>query len=156
MERKDLLKALKEKHLTLSSMESLTGGLFATSVTSVPGASEVFIGGAVTYSNKAKESFGVKAGVIQKFGAISKECADEMALRSSLFFQSDCSVSFTGNAGPSAEEDKPIGLVYVSINVKDKLYSYQLNLQGDREDIRRQCVDFAFATLFDKINAENN
>ena len=106
MERKDLLKTLKEKHLTLSSMESLTGGLFATSVTSVPGASEVFIGGAVTYSNKAKESFGVKASVIQKFGAISKECADEMALRSSLFFQSDCSVSFTGNAGPSAEEDR--------------------------------------------------
>lgn len=155
MERKDLLQLMMEKHLTLSCMESLTGGLFATSFTSVPGASEVFLGGAVAYSNKVKESFGVKNATIEKHGAISRECADEMALKASLFFHSDCSVSFTGNAGPSAEEDKPVGLVYISIHVKNKLYSYQLNLNGDREDIRRQCVDFAFSTLFDKIKAEN-
>lgn len=155
MERKDLLNLLKEKHLTLSSMESLTGGLFATSFTSVPGASEVFLGGGVSYSNKAKETFGVKAATIQRYGAISKECADEMALRASLFFNSDCSVSFTGNAGPSAEEDKPVGLVYISIKVENTLYSYQLNLVGDREDIRRQCVDFAFSTLYEKLQSSS-
>lgn len=154
MERKDLFELLKEKHLTLSSMESLTGGLFANSFTSVPGASEVFLGGAVTYCNRVKELFGVKSGTIDRYGAISKQCADEMALRASLFFQSDCSVSFTGNAGPSAEEDKPVGLVYISIKVKNTLYSYELNLTGDREDIRRQCVDFAFMTLFDKLQHE--
>lgn len=65
MERKDLLQLMMEKHLTLSCMESLTGGLFATSFTSVPGASEVFLGGAVAYSNKVKESFGVKNATIE-------------------------------------------------------------------------------------------
>ncbi len=154
MERKDLLEILKSKHLTLSCMESLTGGMFANSFTSVPGASEAFVGGAVTYSNKVKEFFGVKEGTIQRYGAISRQCADEMALRASVFFQSDCSVSFTGNAGPSAEEGKPVGLVFVSIKVKETLYSYELNLTGDREDVRRQCVDFAFNTLFDKLTKE--
>lgn len=155
MERKDLLAALKEKKLTLSCMESLTGGLFASTVTSVPGASEVFVGGAVTYVDAAKANFGVKESTLKNYGAISKECAKEMALRASVFFQSDCSVSFTGNAGPSAEENKPVGLVYIAIKVKESLYTYQLNLQGERDDIRRQCVDFAFKTLTEKIKEMN-
>ena len=151
MERKDLLDALKSEHLTLSCMESLTGGMFASAFTSIPGASAVFLGGAVTYTDEAKERFGVKKSVISRFGAISKECAKEMALKASLFFQSDCSVSFTGNAGPDAQEGKDVGLVYVGVKVRDVLYTYQLNLEGDREEIRKQCVDFAFQTLIDKI-----
>jgi PncC family amidohydrolase len=153
MERKELLDALVEKKLTLSSMESLTGGLFSAAFTSIPGASQVFKGGAVTYSDEAKESFGVKKETIAEKGAVSLECAKEMAVKASEFFNSDIAVSFTGNAGPTASEEKPIGMVFIALRVKDSLFSYELALHGDREEIRRQCVDFAFSTLFEKVNA---
>lgn len=148
MDRKDLLNLLLEKDLTLSCMESLTAGLFAASFTSVPGASNVFLGGGITYNNDVKKAFGIKPEIINTYGAISKECADEMALQCAFFFKSDIAISFTGNAGPSAEEDKTVGLVFISIKLKDTLYSYKLNLKGEREDIRRQCVDFAFNKIY--------
>lgn len=152
MERSEVIKLLKEKGLTLSSMESVTGGMFAAAVTDVPGASNVFKGAAVTYTNAVKESFGIKKETLDKFGAISLECAKEMAIRASLFFDTTVSVGFTGNAGPEAQEDKSVGLVFVAIRVQDKLFSYKLQFQGDRELIRRQSVDFAFKTIAEKVN----
>lgn len=152
MERKDLLELLKAKQLSLSCMESLTGGLFSASFTSIPGASKVFCGGAVTYSNEVKEAFGVKKETIDTHGAISKQCADEMAIRACYFFQSDVAVSFTGNAGPDAEEEKPVGSVYISIKIQDALFSYHLSLSGQRDEIRKQCVDFAFRQLYTLLN----
>ena len=151
MERKELLEALKSEHLTISSMESLTGGMFASALTSIPGASECFVGAAITYTDQAKEMFGVKRSTIDKYGAISKECAKEMALKASSYFHTDVAVSFTGNAGPDAQEEKKVGLVYIAVKVRDTLTTYQLELEGDREDIRTQCVDFAFQTLVEKI-----
>jgi len=153
MERKDLLELLVKKNLTLSCMESLTGGLFASTFTSIPGASQVFLGGAVTYQDKVKEEFGVSESVVKQYGAISKECAKEMALNASLFFDSDVAVSFTGNAGPDAQEGKPVGLVYIGIKVKNAVSVYELHLTGERNFIRRQCVDFAFEKLIEKISA---
>lgn len=152
MIRKDLLDILQKKGLTLSCMESLTGGLFASAFTSIPGASKVFKGGAITYTDEAKECFSVKSSTIEKYGAISLECAKEMAIKASVFFSSDVSISFTGNAGPTALENKEVGLVYVAIKISDTLYGYKLSLEGDREDIRKQCVDFAFQTMFDLLN----
>lgn len=151
MERKDLLDALVEHHLTISSMESLTGGLFASAFTSIPGASKAFKGSAVAYQDKVKISFGVKKDTISKFGAISSNTAKEMAIKASEFFQSEVAVSFTGNAGPDASEDKPVGMVFISIRVLDKLYTYQLSLKGERDAIRKQCIDFAFQTILDKV-----
>lgn len=155
MERKELLDALVEHKLTISSMESITGGLFASTFTSIPGASNAFKGSAVTYQDEVKESFGVKKETIEKYGAISSQTAKEMAIKASEFFKSEVSVSFTGNAGPDAQEDKPVGMVFVSIRIKDKLYTYQLALKGEREAIRKQCVDFAFQTIYDKIKDAN-
>ncbi|MFA6861379.1 MAG: CinA family protein [Bacilli bacterium] len=158
MERKELLDLLVKNKLTLSAMESLTGGLFAASFTSIPGASQVFKGAGVTYVDEVKESFGVKKDTINEFGAVSLQCAKEMCLKASSFFNTDCAVSFTGNAGPTASENKPVGLVFIAIKVKTHLYSYKLSLTGDREEIRKQCVDFAFSTLIEKIKGllENN
>lgn len=153
MERKDLLDSLVAKNLTLSSMESLTGGLFASTFTSIPGASQVYKGSAVTYTDKVKALFGVSEKTLEAYGAISKECAKEMALQCSLYFDTDCAVSFTGNAGPDAQEDKPVGLVYIGVKVKNQLSVYELHLAGERNFIRRQCVDFAFKTLYEKISA---
>ncbi|MCH3966968.1 MAG: CinA family protein [Bacilli bacterium] len=151
MEKHELLDVLKEKNLTLSSMESLTGGLFSATFTSIPGASEVFQGAAVTYQDNVKSLFGVSPKTIQEHGAISSECAREMALSAAKFFQTDCSVSFTGNAGPSAEEDKPVGLVFIAVLLKDHLYKYELHLSGDREEIRKACVDFAFRKMVELL-----
>lgn len=155
MERSDVLKLLKEKNLTLSSMESVTGGKFAAAVTDIPGASQVYKGTMVSYNDDVKIAFGVKKETIEHNGAISMECAKEMAIRASLYFDTTVAVSFTGNAGPDAQEDKPIGLVYFAIRVKDKLYSYKLQFQGDRDLIRRQCVDFAFKTIQEKVSELN-
>lgn len=152
MERKNLLDLLVANKLTLSSMESLTGGLFASTFTSLPGASKAFLGSIVSYSAASKAHFGVDEEILDGKGTISIECAKEMALSAAEHFQSDCSVSFTGNAGPEAQEGKPVGLAYVAIKIKDALFSYKLELSGSRDSIRRQLVDFAFQTLYEKIS----
>lgn len=156
MEYKDLIDLLREEKLTLSSIESLTGGLFAATVTSVPGASDVFAGGMVSYTDRTKELFGIKKDIIENFGAISPECAKEMALVAAEKLDTKCSISFTGNAGPTAQEGKPVGMVFVSIKVKNQVYSYQLDLKGNRDDIRKQCVDFGFEKLVSIITGKEN
>ncbi len=148
---KELLDSLLQQKLTLSCMESLTGGMFASTFTSIPGASQAFKGGAVTYTDEIKKRFRVNASTIEKYGAVSKECAREMVLRCADFFQSDCAVSFTGNAGPGESEGKPVGMVFIGIKIKDQLFLYELKLTGERNDIRKQCVDFAFATMSEKL-----
>ena len=145
MERKELLDALRQHHAHLCARESLTGGSFSAAFTSIPGASNVFNGSAITYVDAVKEKFGVKTDTIEKYGAISQECAKERALSASLFFNAECAVSFTGNAGPSASENKPVGLVYIGVKVYNKLKVFELHLEGDRDSIRRQCVDFGFS-----------
>lgn len=153
MEKKDLLLVLEDKGLTLSSMESLTGGLFASTFTSIPGASHVYQGSAITYQDSIKEAFHVKKETIDAYGAISMECAKEMALQASLFFKSDVAVSFTGNAGPESQEGKDVGLVYVGIRLRNTLYGYKLKLHGSRDEIRKQCVDFAFSKLYALVSS---
>jgi PncC family amidohydrolase len=153
MERKDLLDVLVSKHLTLSAMESLTGGLFCEAFTSVPGASAVFKGGAVTYTDAIKEAFGVSEETIAASGAVSLACAKEMALCAAKFFDTDVAVSFTGNAGPDESEGKPVGMVFIAMRIQNTLYSYALTLKGSRDDIRHQAVDFAFQTLYSKLTA---
>lgn len=152
MERKDLLKALQDKNYSLASIESLTGGLFASTFTSIPGASKVFKGALVTYTDEVKETFGVEEETIKAHGAISPETAKEMVLAAYKYFKADVIISFTGNAGPDASEDKPVGLVYCGLKVADHLYVYQLELSGDRDEIRKKVVDFGFKTILEKLN----
>ena len=151
MEYNDLYNTLLKNGLSLSCMESLTGGLFASTFTSIPGASKVFKGGVVTYTNEVKKSFNIKEATLDTFGAISKECAKEMAINASIIFNSECALSFTGNAGPDKSEDKDVGLVYIGIKYLNQLEVYELHLKGERDEIRKQCVDFAFKTLYEKL-----
>lgn len=148
---RQLFEKLKRENLKLASLESLTGGLFSASITSVPGASEVFAGSAVTYVDEAKVNLGVDKKTIDDHGAISSECAKEMARAAIKTYQVDVAVSFTGNAGPTSIEGKPVGLVYISFIIKDKSFNYKLNLDGDRSMIREQCVNFAIKTLYTKL-----
>lgn len=151
-----LFEKLKKENLKLAAAESLTGGLFAASITSVPGASDIFNGSVVTYANKAKVSIGVDEETLKTEGAISKRCAKEMAQGVKKMFNADVAISFTGNAGPGASEEKPVGLVFISIIIEEACYNYRLSLDGDRAMIREQCVNFAIKTLEEKLDELNS
>ena len=116
-------KLLLEKHITISCAESCTGGLFAAALTDIPGISEVFERGIVTYSNRAKiEELGVKAETLDKFGAVSPETACEMAAGLAEKTGSDLCISVTGIAGPGGgTAEKPVGLAYIGIAYKGQV-----------------------------------
>lgn len=147
-----IVNLLKEKQLTLACAESLTGGLFASSITDVSGASKIFKGGIVSYTNDAKENvLGVNHEILDSDGAISKTCCLQMAENAKLKFNSDIGISFTGNAGPTASENKPVGLVYIGISYLDKIDIFELNLKGDRKSIKNQCISYAIDKIYDII-----
>ena len=135
-----LVKTLKEKNLTISCCESLTGGLFASSIINVSGASNVFVGGYVTYMDKCKEILLDGASILNKYGAISIQMATQMAKVVKEKLKSDIAISFTGNAGPSASEGKEVGLVYSCLIIKDKVLVYEDHYHGSREKIRNSCI----------------
>lgn len=139
---KELVNLLKEKQLTLGSVESMTGGLFASELTCIPGVSQVFKGSLITYQIEEKVRLAnVNKNVIDKYGVVSKETAYEMAQKGREVLNVDLCVSVTGNAGPSVESDnKPVGRAYVSICSKDKVETYEFNLVGTRNKIRKSCV----------------
>lgn len=135
-------KMLIDKNLTIATAESCTGGLLAGSIINYPGVSSVFKEGFVTYSNEAKmKRLSVKKETLDKFGAVSKETAEEMAIGAAKAAGTDVSISTTGIAGPGGgSKDKPVGLVYVGIYVKGKVKTKELHLTGDRQWIRNMTV----------------
>ena len=147
----ELIAILKEKKLTISSCESLTGGLFASSLVQISGASNVFVGSYVTYQNQAKERILKGQKVLKEHGAISHEMACLMALTAQNDFGSDIAISFTGNAGPLADEGKEVGLVYSCLLIKDKAFHYKDIYQGHRTEIRNQCIQDAKRRILEKI-----
>lgn len=139
----ELVALLKEKKYTIASIESLTAGLFASKMAEVSGASAVLKGGLVTYQTICKEKvLGIDPIKIETYGVISKEIADEMALKGAQLFQSDITVSFSGNAGPDVMDNKAVGLVHMAIVFKGNLYSYEHIFTGTRNEIREASVKF--------------
>lgn len=137
---------LKEKNLKVTFAESCTGGLMAKSITDVPGASNVFPGSAVTYSNGVKIKLtSVKAETIDKYTEVSYACAKEMASGAAEFFGADIAVSATGYAGPGGGTDKePVGTVYVGVYVRGRTDAYRLYYKDkSREEIRQSVCRFA-------------
>lgn len=147
-----IVNLLKEKGLTLSSAESLTGGSFSSFITNIPGASNVFKGGVTSYTNEIKENvLKVKKDTLLNDGAISKSCCEQMAQNIKSIFNTDIGVSFTGNAGPSASENKPVGLVFIGFAYLNKTEVYELNFTGDRKSIKNQCISYAINKICDII-----
>lgn len=142
----DLLLANK---LTISTVESCTGGLLAARLINVPGVSEVFKSGYITYSNKAKRRLlGIKKNLLLKHGAVSKEIAREMVKGVALVSKADVSVSVTGIAGPDGgSEEKPVGLVYIGCNVRGKITVKEYRFSGDRAKIRENTVSAALSLM---------
>lgn len=129
-----LLAALKEKGLTIASAESCTGGMIASRITSVPGSSECFMGGVVSYSNSVKEHvLGVSAEDLQAYGAVSEQVARQMAEGACRVCGADCAVATTGIAGPGGGTPaKPVGTVWTAVCVGGATTTRLLHLPGNR------------------------
>lgn len=141
-------KHLREKGLTLGSVESFTGGLFAQQITSVSGASKFYKGGYVTYATEEKVNLLlIPQSLVDQHGVVSKEIAYYMANNARQLLKVDVCVSFTGNAGPDAMEGKPVGEVHICVTTKDFAQVYSLLLEGNRNEIQQQAVDFALDKL---------
>jgi nicotinamide-nucleotide amidase len=137
-----LLKAKK----TLAVAESCTAGGLASRITSVPGSSDYFKGGVIAYSNEVKKDMlGVQPKTLSRFGAVSPECAVEMAEGVRQKMKSSVGISITGIAGPSGgSAKKPVGLVYVGLaGLTPKPFSRRLHLLGDRETVRKRAASCA-------------
>ena len=139
----NLLNLLKEKHLTLGSIESMTGGLFASEFTSVSGASKVFKGSIVTYHVSEKINLlGIDKKVIDDNGVVSSIVANEMATKGRKILDVDICVSVTGNAGPTCEPGgKPVGCVFIGVSASKGTEVEELSLKGNREEIRKNTIE---------------
>ncbi len=133
---------LQKKGLTLSVAESCTAGLLAAEVTKQSGSSNYFLGGAISYSNEVKKNFlKVEPKTLIKYGAVSEQCAREMAENARKIFQSDIGLSITGIAGPSGgTKEKPVGLVYLGLSTEEGTQVWKRDFSGNREEIRRKAV----------------
>jgi nicotinamide-nucleotide amidase len=132
---------LKIKNKTLSTAESCTGGLIASSITDIPGASKIFLGGVVVYATEMKKRILKIPEIVFTYGVISQEMATAMALSVKSLTGSDYSISTTGNLGPDTMEGKPAGLIYIAVATPENVFVKELRFQGDR--------------YFNKINATN-
>ena len=120
---KKIITILKRKKLKIAFAESCTGGLLASTITSINGASKVFNLGLVTYSNQAKiKILKVNKNIIKKYGAVSHECCSAMVKNLSRISKANINVSITGIAGPKGgTKQKPVGLVYIGIKRGNKI-----------------------------------
>lgn len=143
-----IVKALKKKGLTLATAESITGGGLACAITDVPGSSEVFLGGFVTYSDASKIKFlEIPKRLFTKHTAVSEEVAKEMAESIREQFKSDYAISTTGVAGPGKAYGQSAGTVWIAIASKKSTVTVALSLAGDRATIRRDTIQSALATF---------
>jgi len=136
---------LKNKHLTIATAESCTGGLLAAALTQEPGSSGFYLGGVVSYSNPVKQGvLGVSEENLIEFGAVSEEVAKEMAAGIRSKVGSDLAISTTGIAGPDGGSDqKPVGLVYIGIATPEGVHAKKFQFYGERESVRQLTVQAA-------------
>lgn len=151
-----IVQLLKEQKMTLTTVESCTGGMLSARLTDVAGVSEVFKQGFITYSNRAKKKFvGVKKITLKKYTAVSEQTAWEMARGGAALTDSDVCVSVTGYAGPDmGDNGEPVGLVYIGCNVRNNISVEEYHFSGDRRAVREQAVVSAL-TLLRKCILEN-
>ena len=145
----EILRLLENRKLTLATAESCTGGMISAQLTAIPGSSAAFLGGAATYSNELKQRFlGVRETTLASFGAVSRECAEEMVEGICARTGADAGISVTGIAGPSGgTPDKPVGRVYIGVKLHDKTRIFECNFRGGREQVRNQTVSRALNEL---------
>ncbi len=144
-----IIDLLKKRGRTVAAAESLTGGLIAHLLVSVPGASQVFCGSAVVYTDEAKHRvLGVKSETLKRHTAVSRAAAREMALGAQKFYGADYALSATGYAGP---EGKQVGLCYIGLATPAAVHVYPLRLNGPRNIVRLQAAEIALTLLHQEL-----
>ena len=148
-----IISKLIENNITIATAESCTGGSLGKIITSFSGVSAIYGYGFITYANEAKENIlGVSHETLEKHGAVSPECAREMAIGARRVAKSDIAVSVTGIAGPTGgTAEKPVGLVYIAFADKDGAEVRKLNLSGNRDEIREQTCEKVFKLISEHI-----
>lgn len=155
-EIKELLEFLIDKRLTITAAESCTGGLISSAIVDMPGVSEIFHEGYVTYSNEAKESLlGVSPETILHYGVVSEQTAKEMAQGAARSADADIALSSTGVAGPDGgTKEHPVGEVYLGCYCRGRVKAVRMLGKGDRTAVRTQAVERAFSLLNEMLRED--
>jgi nicotinamide-nucleotide amidase len=147
-----LIKYLTDHGLTVTTVESCTGGMVAAALTSVAGSSRVFQRGFVTYCDEAKhEMVGVRSDTLARHTAVSRETAEEMANGGAAAAHADCCISVTGYAGPDSGSGEPVGLVYIGCRTPKGTVVQEHHFTGCRQEIRQQAMEQALLLLKNSI-----
>lgn len=147
---KNLVKILTKKKLKIAFAESCTGGMLASEITSINGASKVFGLGLVTYSNQAKITvLKVNKSIIQKYGAVSPQCCEAMVKNLSKISKAQINVSITGIAGPNGgTKKKPVGLVYIGVKKNNKIFiTKNVFKEKSRKAIQKSTIKKTFKII---------
>ena len=152
----NILIEARKKGIKIACAESCTGGLIGAALTEIAGISEVFNGSAVTYSNEAKKNIlGVKDDTLKNFGAVSEQCAIEMAEGALKIYDADVSISVTGIAGPDGgSELKPVGTVWFGVASEKNSNAFMIKFSGSRNEIRNSAVNFALKKILQKMKED--
>lgn len=153
-----VLRLCAQQGLTLAAAESCTGGLAAKELTDIPGASRVFLGGVVSYTDQVKRQLlHVPDKLLERCGAVSEPVARAMALGVRVLTGADLALSVTGLAGPDGDDrGNPVGTVFIALSAADGTRLRALHLTGDRASIRRQSVDEMWALAAEWLAARNH
>ncbi len=151
-----VVRLLKKHELTVTTAESCTGGMIASKIVNVAGASDVFNEGFITYSNKAKRKIlDVSKNTLKKYGAVSEQTVKEMALGGVFAADSDACVAVSGIAGPDGGTDeKPVGLVYIGCCLRNDVTVKECHFNGTRFEVREQAANTALDLL--RVTILNN
>ena len=136
---------------TLATAESCTGGMIGQLLTGVSGASAVYKGGVISYTNEVKQNvLGVSAETLTTYGAVSEKTAEEMAAGARRTLNADAAVSVTGLAGPGGDDfGNPVGLVFIGFDSETKSEVKEFHFAGDRDSVRRQAAEEALKLILE-------
>lgn len=148
-----VVEILASRRMTITTAESCTGGLVAGTLVNVAGASEVLNEGYITYSNEAKQRLvGVRKETLERFGAVSKETAAEMASGAAAAARADAAISTTGIAGPGGgTKEKSVGLIYIGCYVKGDIQVKECRFHGSRMENRLATVEEALKLMMEML-----
>ena len=139
---------LRKRKMTLSCAESCTGGLVGARIVNIPGSSDYFVGGVIAYSNRLKvELLGVREETLSRFGAVSEQTCGEMLEGLRERFKTEAGIAITGIAGPGGTENKPEGLTYIGVFLKDRKVVEEHIFEGTRNEKRFASSQTALNTL---------
>ena len=149
MIEKEIMDEFKKRGLSVSTAESCTGGLVSHRITNVSGSSDYYKGGVIAYANEVKEKvLHVAEKTLEEKGAVSAECALEMAEGVRKLLDTDIGIAITGIAGPTGgTPDKPVGLVYIALATKGYVYHEKYIFHGDRGENKHEAADAALEII---------